>query len=286
MMTKTTKTNKRQYEITLISGEKINLQAIPRNGYRLIATLESFPDPPPVPKQINYHRHTDSWIVDDDIGHPGYEYALDLHDERIRVMMARQQYFATLYVIEHGLSVDLTDEEWEYYHYEEFANSYEEAKMLWLLDRCEDQDEFLDILDAIMGINMPTEAGVREIMQSFQTMIIDNGVMIPLLEWQSEKERKGGMMMSLYAEGLMACAQLNGIISLRDYESLPGDPRYIDEESELPYSMSHIVAMNRANNTANNAVQEIEMADDNKNIEEKTKEEKEREWLERDRFSE
>lgn len=273
-----------QYELVLQSGEKITIRAIPRDGYRLVSTVAEFPEQPPMPVQINYFEPISDWIVDDDPENPLYEEAMARYDFYTNHLLALTQYESTLYVIENGVVGEPTSEEYEHLYLEEFAEDDSEAKMLWVLNKCANEHEYLDVIDDIVGINMPTESGVLSVIQSFQTMIVDGEIMVPLQNWKSEKERKGGVMMSLYAEGLMACAQLNGIITLEKYLSLPGGPQYADQNAEFPLSMSHIVAINRANNTSQGAVQEIEMRDD-KEDENKT-DKKDEEWLRKARFEE
>lgn len=274
------KKTSKQYRLTLNSGEKITIQAIPRDGYRLVSTLDDIPEQPEMPYQSNYFPYDDDWIVDPDDEHPGYLHAMELYDEHVKMLMARQQYETTLYVINNGLVEEPTKEEVRLIYVDDYAQSADEIKFLWLFNKCSNEEEFLDIVDAIVGINMPTESGVQSVIRSFQTMIVDNDIIVPLTNWESEKERKGGVMMSLYAEGLMACAQLNGIITLEKYLSLPGDPRYADENSDFPLSMSHLIAMNRANNTSQSAVQEIEMRDDG------PKDDDGEEWLRKGRHQE
>lgn len=246
------------YEYCFPDGETIEIRAIPRDGYRLIATLPTLPDPPEpalwtMSDSFGRYREEPEWED------PWFLRLEKFYDAYATNKAALQQYIASRWVIIKGviggpispLSI----------HPDELMEC---PKMEWVFDKCSSNDVYYDLLDAIIGINMPTESGVRSVLNSFQSMILDHGEIIPLLDWKSRKERKGGMMMNLYAEGLLACKELAGSISFKEYFDLVGDPRYIDDSSPFPFSMSHVVAVIRHSNLSSNAVQEIEMEKEEK----------------------
>ena len=257
------KAHNKSYIYKFRNEDEVSIQAIPTDGYRLISTTPDLVPPPPVPHQSNYWEFGKQWVVNEDFENPGYERLQELHQKYVLQITTRQQVIAISYVINQGVVDDVPEEEVERIRNQGVFYNEEDIKVEYILDKCADDEEYLDFIDAIIGINMPTESGVISVMKSFQSMILDNGNLVPLLEWKSRKESKSGVVMSLYAEGIMACAQLNGIISLKEYVSLAGDPRYINESSEYPISMCHIIAINRASNKSSNATQEIEMEKDN-----------------------
>ena len=242
---------------TLQTGEILTLRPVSQQQYRSLSNLTDLPDLPEPPIQNYYDARTDQWVVFEyhqTEGHDIYERVLDLHDKYVLAETLLQRQIVMEYVISHGI-ID----------FPQTINNQEDT-LDWLWDRCISYDEYLDVIDAIVGINMPTESGVKAVLEGYQSIILDHGELIPLTEWQSKKERKGGLVMSLYAEGMLACSQMNGIITLKEYFALPGDPRYVDESSAMPLSMCHIIGLNRLNVKSSNATQEIELEkDDDKN---------------------
>ena len=261
LMMKTRMTN-RDILYTFINGETVQIQPISETGYRLVSTMAELAPPPEIPKQSNYFPSGDFWVVDDVPDDPDYEYACELYQTYVNHVSMVTSTMALRYVIEHGVVDEPTQEEQDDIQCGLYEVEDDHIKVEWILDKCKSTDEFTDFIDSIVGINMPTESGVDFVMRSFQSIIIDNGELVPLLEWKSRKERKGGVVMSLFAEGLMACAELNGIISLKEYLGLPGDPRYVVDGSPFPLSKCHIIGMNRAKAKSSNATQEIELEKD------------------------
>ena len=247
----------RQYEYQFPNGEVIKIQAIPRDGYRLITTMPKMPDPPE-PSMWSF-MDNGRYISDVEWDDPVFLQLEKAYDRYASNEAGLTQYTAARWVIHNGV-VDGPKAEWSILP----ERLMYDPKMEWIFNKCRHNEIYYDLIDAIIGINMPTESGVRNVMETFQSMIKDNDEILPLLDWKSRKKRKGGMMMNLYAESLLACKELSGTITLKDFFRLPGDPRYVTEDMDIPLSMSHIIALVRHSNMSSNAVQEIEMEKDDK----------------------
>ena len=254
-MTKMTRMNQKEYNsyqhytYRFAGGDVIRLQAISPHEYRLLTDLPELATIPEPPIQNFYDRRTDQWVVFDYSKHVEYERVSKLYDQYVTAETVLQRQIAIEYVIDKGV-IDVPDDIMDV-----------EGKKSWLLDKCKTFDEYLDVIDAIVGINMATESGVQAVLKSYQSIILDHGEAVPLTDWESRKERKGGLIMSLHAEGLLACGQMNGAITLKQYFNLPGDPRYVKYDAPMPLSKCHIIGLNRLNVKSSNATQEIEMED-------------------------
>ena len=255
---------KQTYSYVFKNGETIAIKAIPPTEYRLLSSLPEMSPPPVPPIDSYYHKHSDSWLVSKENEDPGYEEAMKHYGDYVRLRTAQHQHQITQFVINTGIVHKITEEERRDIQHGWYDVDDDQVKVEWVLDKCQSQVEFQDLIDAIVGINMPTETGVQSAIRSMHSIIIDNEEYVPIHLWESRKERKGGVLMSLYAEGIMACRESNGMIDLKTYFSLHGDPRYVEDNSSLPMSQSDVIGANRISAKSSNATQEIEMEDKSK----------------------
>ena len=250
-----------EYIYTFSNGETIEIQPISPDRYRLYLSKvdKAYPDPE-IPMDYHYDERLDEWFEDPWITE-AYDRYVDLHKMRETETKARSHFLSIRYILANGV-IDRVPARAA----KRILNinpNINRADVIaeWATLKCASENEFMDLIDAIVGINMPTESGVLKEMQAFKSVIIEEGVHIPLTEWESKKERRGSVIIPLWAQGLMACKRLNGIITLKEYIGLPGDPRYVPIGSDFPFSKSGIIALDAVDLKSTNAAQEIEMED-------------------------
>lgn len=255
--------SQRRFTYRFTNGEWINILPISPNEYRQFSytlDVELDVEYPELPLSSWFDDHRNQWMHG--------EYEPEAYDDYLKVYEDYQskatsyKHNETLkYVLSKGVfsSIPKKDVDRVLRAFPDASNG--DVCFEWLLHRVERQWEIFDLVDAILGITMPTESGVQRELDSFKVEVIEDGEMFPLKEWVSNKERKGGIVMPLWAEGLIALKELSGIMSLKDYLSLVGDPRHVDDNDPIPISKSTIVALQRLSAKSSTAAHEIEMGE-------------------------
>ena len=256
----------RKFVYKFANGESVTLKAILPSEYRLISTSQEYMiEEPEVPLDVYQDRHGE-WQEVDWLTKEEYELALGDYEKYENQLKIFHHHKTLQYIINNGIVDSPSEEEVDDILSLDVDMEKDQVKVEWVWDKCSSQEEFFDLVDAILGINMPTESGVRQVLDGFQSMIMDNGEIVPLTEWESRRDTKGGFILPLWAEGLLSCKELNGIITLKEYFGMVGDPRYIDDNSEIPMSMSGVIALNRMQAKSGNATKEIDMEKSDKDI--------------------